>query len=71
VELGSEVLREARLELVCEDDQLESIASLIRRHARTGQAVAGYVVVSDVAQFFVVDGGPRPLAPMPDRRKRT
>ena len=70
VELGSEVLREARLELICEDDQLEAIAHLIRRHARTGQSMAGYVVITEVVDVFVIDGGPHTLAPVPERRRR-
>ena len=71
VELGSEVLREARLEVICADDQLEATANLIRRHARTGQAIAGYVVVTEVVEFFVIDGGPHALTPMPERRRRS
>ena len=63
VELGSEVLREAKLEIVCEDEQVAEALGLIRTHARTGQAVSGYVVITEVLECIPISGGPAKTAP--------
>jgi nitrogen regulatory protein P-II 1 len=70
VELGAEVLREARLEIICEDHELAALVSLVRLNARTGQAVAGYIVVTDALEILVIDGTPGG-GPQPERRLRS
>lgn len=56
VELGEAVVSEVRLELVCEDDQVTPLVDLIEKTARTGQAVAGWIVVTDIIEARVVSG---------------
>ena len=59
VELGEAVIEEVRLELLCEDHQVDAVVACIGRAGRTGQRVAGYVCVADVA-LVVAIGGPHP-----------
>lgn len=49
VEIGRKVVTEVKLELVCKNDEraAEAIA-LIREHAKTGQATAGWIYVSEI-----------------------
>lgn len=56
VELGEAVISEVRFELVCEDAQVDELVALIERTARTGQAVAGWIVVTDVAKLIAIQG---------------
>ena len=56
VELGQPVINESKLELLCDDDQVESLVALIERTARTGQAEAGWIYVSDIIQAVQVAG---------------
>ena len=48
LELAEEVINESMLELLCEDHQVEELVDIIARTARTGQAEAGWIYVSDV-----------------------
>ncbi len=48
IEVGEKVITEVKLELVCDDEQVDEAVKLIRKHARTGQALAGWVYVSDI-----------------------
>ena len=57
VELGEAVIDEVRLELLCEDNQVEALVTLIDRTARTGQVIAGWICVHDVV-MAVPFGGP-------------
>ena len=56
VELGEAVVAEVRLELVCEDDQVDPLVTLIEKASRTGQAVAGWIIVTDIVQALAVTG---------------
>lgn len=56
VELGEAVVSEVRLELVCEDDQVPQLVDLIEKTARTGQSVAGWIIVTDIIEARVVSG---------------
>ncbi|MBL0144233.1 MAG: P-II family nitrogen regulator [Betaproteobacteria bacterium] len=57
LQLGEAVIDEVRLELLCEDDQVEPLVALIDRTARTGQRIAGWILVIDVSKAVVI-GGP-------------
>ena len=47
VEIGQKVITEVKVELVCAgDDRTEQAVELIRKHARTGQAHAGWIYVT-------------------------
>ena len=48
VDLGDEVVNEYKLELLCEDGEVEPLKAAITAAARTGQTVAGWITVIDV-----------------------
>jgi len=54
MDLGDEVVNEYKLELLCEDAEVEEIVAEIQTSARTGQAVAGWIVVTEVAQAIAI-----------------
>lgn len=56
VELGQLVIHEAKLELLCDDGQVDALVKLIAAAARTGQDEAGWVYVVDVATAVKVTG---------------
>lgn len=55
MELAQPVVREYKLELLCEDDRVPTIMETIASHAQTGQQEAGWIVVLDVAEVVRVD----------------
>jgi len=55
VELGSAVITEIKLELVCDDARVDEATQLIQQNARTGQADAGGIYVIDIAQAIRID----------------
>jgi nitrogen regulatory protein P-II 1 len=54
MELGDEVVNEYKLELLCEDDEVDALLAAITAAARTGQAVAGWITVADLAQAMPI-----------------
>jgi len=48
MDLGDEVINEYKLELLCEDSEVEPLMAAITSAARTGQTVAGWITVIDV-----------------------
>ncbi len=50
VDLGDEVVNEYKLELLCEDAEVDELVDALVAAARTGQSVAGWITVSDVAR---------------------
>jgi nitrogen regulatory protein P-II 1 len=48
MDLGDEVINEYKLELLCEDSEVEALSATLMAAARTGQAVAGWITVIDV-----------------------
>ncbi len=56
VELGTKIITEVKLELVCEsDNQVAEAVALIREHARTGQPDAGWIHISDIQSSIRID----------------
>ena len=55
VVLGTAVIDEMKLELVCEDPQVEEATRLIQRHARTGRDEAGWIYVIDIGRVIKID----------------
>lgn len=49
-ELGDEVINEYKLELLCEDNEVDAFVAAVAAAARTGQAVAGWVTVTDLSR---------------------
>jgi len=56
VALGTKVVSEIKLELVCDDGQLDDAIDIISRQGRTGQKTAGWIYVTDVEQAIKIDG---------------
>nr|WP_288119589.1 P-II family nitrogen regulator [Thiomonas sp.] len=54
VELAEEVIYESRLELICEDQEVDELVGIIARTARTGQADPGWIFVIDVVRAIPV-----------------
>jgi len=51
IEIGQKVITEVKLELVCEgEDRMVQAIELIKEHARTGQAHAGWIYCYDVLE---------------------
>jgi nitrogen regulatory protein P-II 1 len=48
VDLGDEVIDEYKLELHCDDGQVEELVKIIIGSARTGQANSGWIYVIDI-----------------------
>jgi len=55
VELGSAVITEMKMELVCDDDRVDEAVQLIQQYARTGQTDAGWIYVIDIAQAIRIE----------------
>lgn len=48
VDLGDEVIKEYKLELICPDDEAEELVKVISASARTGDAQAGWITVAEL-----------------------
>jgi nitrogen regulatory protein PII len=59
---GALVISEVRLSLVCNDDDVDAVTSIIRTHARVGSGVSGYIYVSPVDRVLPI-GGPEETKP--------
>ncbi len=55
LELGEAIITEVKLELVCADERADTAVQLIRDNARTGQARAGWVFVSDIVASYAIE----------------
>lgn len=55
LELGEAIITEVKLELVCADENAAAAVQLIRDNARTGQAHAGWVYVTDIQSGYAID----------------
>jgi len=49
MDLGDEVVNEYKLELLCEDSEVDEIVAALHGAARTGQLVAGWITVTNIA----------------------
>jgi len=50
IDLGDQVVNEYKLELVCEDGEVDELVAAIVSAARTGQKIAGWITVTDLVQ---------------------
>ena len=48
VELAQEVTQELKLELLCEDEQVDQLIEIIQRSARTAHGYGGWIYVTDI-----------------------
>lgn len=61
MELAEPVVQEWRLELFCEDAQVDGLLGLIGSAARIGHGVAGWIFVTDIVKAEPIHGtGPMP-----------
>jgi nitrogen regulatory protein P-II 1 len=49
MEIGDAVVNEYKLELLCEDSEVEALVATLVSAARTGQAIAGWVTVTNLS----------------------
>jgi nitrogen regulatory protein P-II 1 len=56
VELGERVTQEIQLDVFCEDVEAASVIALLKRHGRTGQPIAGWIFIADLAEGMPIDG---------------
>lgn len=54
VELGEEVVNEYKLELLCHEEHADELVAIIRKTARTGQGIAGWVYLTPVQQALPI-----------------
>jgi len=50
IELAEAVINESKLELICEDHQVDELLDIIERTAHTGHAEAGWIYVTDIVR---------------------
>jgi nitrogen regulatory protein P-II 1 len=55
IELGERVIDQVKLEVFCEDREVEHAVQVIRKFGRTGQSVAGWVYESTVDRVWPID----------------
>ncbi len=54
MDLGDEVVNEYKLELLCEDGEVDALVDAMVAAAHTGQAVAGWITVSDLSRVVPI-----------------
>jgi nitrogen regulatory protein P-II 1 len=52
--LGDEVVNEYKLELLCDDNEVDEIVAALQAAARTGQTVAGWITVTDLVRAIPI-----------------
>jgi len=57
-ELGEAVITEIKLEMVCEDSQVDEAICLIQRQARTAHTDDGWIYIIDIDRAVRIDGKP-------------
>ena len=56
VEIGTKVISEIKLELVCDEQLVDAAIDIISVNARTGQKMAGWLYVTDIEKVIDIDG---------------
>jgi len=54
IELGEGVITEVKLELICDDERVDEAITLIRESAQTGQDLAGWIYIYDIAKAIPI-----------------
>ncbi len=55
IELSEGIITEVKLELICADEHVDEAIALIRENARTGQPLAGWIYIYDIADAFPIE----------------
>ena len=58
MEGGGLLIGVARLELVCEESEVDAVTAIIRTHGRIGPQVSGWVHVSGIDHALTIGGEP-------------
>jgi nitrogen regulatory protein P-II 1 len=56
MEMAEAVVNEFKLELLCEDDQVDQLVAIIQAAGRTGQRDAGWIYVTEVLKVASIGG---------------
>ncbi|MDX8379161.1 MAG: P-II family nitrogen regulator [Gallionella sp.] len=56
IELAEPILNESKLEMICEDHQVDELVGIIERTACTRQSEAGWIYVSDIVRAVSIVG---------------
>jgi nitrogen regulatory protein P-II 1 len=56
IELAEAVIDESRMDLICEDHQVDELVGIIGRAACTGQAEAGWIYIVDIMKAIPITG---------------
>lgn len=54
LDLGDEVVNEYKLEVLCDESEVDELVQVIRDAARTGQSHAGWITVTHIAQAISI-----------------
>ncbi|MGY4829143.1 P-II family nitrogen regulator [Sphaerotilaceae bacterium SBD11-9] len=54
IDLGDEIVNEYKLELLCEDTEVDEIVSTLLAAAHTGQPNGGWITVSDIGKAIPI-----------------
>jgi len=54
IELGDEVVNEYKVELLCEDGEVDEIVTALNSAGRTGQAIAGWITVTAIERVIAI-----------------
>ncbi len=55
IEFGEGVIAEVKLELICENERASKAVELIKENARTGQALAGWIYISNIDEAIPIE----------------
>jgi len=56
IDLAEAIINESKLELICEDAQVDELVNIIERTAYTSQSVAGWIYVIDLVKAIPILG---------------
>ena len=54
IELGEGVITEVKLELICDDERADEAIDIIREGAKTGQELAGWIYIYNIADVVPI-----------------
>lgn len=54
MDIGDEVVNEYKLELLCDDSEVDEIVAALQAAGRTGQGIAGWITVTDLVRAISI-----------------
>ena len=49
------IISEVKLELICEDQQFEEVAQIIKKHGQIGKKISGWIYISPVDKVIAIE----------------